>query len=218
MELSLIQKIFIFAPPFIFAVAVHEVAHGLAARALGDRTAEMMGRLTLNPIRHIDPMGSVLVPGMLLLSGAPFLFGWAKPVPVDIRNLHSPQRDMALVAAAGPISNLAMAVFWALLIHVAVMLQGASPLIGGALFEMARFGVLINVVLAVFNAIPIPPLDGSRVVVAAMSPRMAQRFLRFETYGFIVIALLLLSGLLWPVISPMMGGVARAVLVLTGHG
>ncbi|WP_028079046.1 site-2 protease family protein [Solimonas soli] len=201
-ELTLVQKIAVWALPVIFAITVHEAAHGFAARALGDRTAQMLGRLSFNPIRHIDPVGTILVPGLLLLLGG-FLFGWAKPVPVDYRNLKHPRRDMAIVAAAGPLSNGLMAVGWGLLLKLALAV-GADAGIWMAVRYMAVAGIVINLVLMVLNLLPLPPLDGGRVLTGLLPARAAYQYAKLEPYGmFILLGLVLVPGLLgailyWP--------------------
>jgi len=219
-NLTLVQSILLFAVPAVFAITVHEAAHGFAARHFGDRTAEVLGRLTLNPIKHIDPIGTVLVPlGLLVMSkttGAPLvLFGWAKPVPVGTRNLRNPQRDMALVAAAGPASNLAMAAGWTAVLAAAGAMQGSVPMTD-LLAYMAYFGVFFNVILAVFNMMPIPPLDGGRVVSGLLPPRAAMSFDRIEPFGMMIVIALLVSGLLWQVIGPIVGIVIGFFFRLTG--
>ena len=201
---TLIQKIAVWAVPVLLAITVHEVAHGFVARQFGDRTAALQGRLTLNPLRHVDPIGTVLVPLVLLLLPGNFLFGWAKPVPVDPRNLHNPRRDMAIVALAGPVSNLLMALFWALMIHAGVGLLETGNAFGRPLLLMGVAGIFINAVLMALNLLPLPPLDGGRVLVGVLPPRAAWMVARVEPYGiWILIALLvtgLLNSLLWPLL------------------
>ncbi len=200
-ELNTIQKLAVLALPVLFAITVHEAAHGWIADKLGDKTARMLGRITLTPIRHIDPIGTVIIPiGMFLLSG--FLFGWAKPVPVDTRNLRNPRRDMGLVAAAGPLSNLVMALFWALVLRLTVEFGDALPWAARPLLYMGSVGVLINAILMVLNLIPILPLDGGRVLSSLLPPRMAATFSRVEPYGLIIIVALLYFRVLGGLINP----------------
>ena len=164
LDLSLVQKISIWVVPVILGITVHEVAHGFIARKLGDNTAFMLGRLTLNPIKHVDPMGTILIPGVLLLLQAGFIFGYAKPVPINWKNLGNPKRDMALVAVAGPLANLLMAFGWALLLRLGVMLGDN----GLALVYMGIAGISINGILMVLNLLPLPPLDGGRVLTGLL--------------------------------------------------
>ena len=192
---SLIQLIAISALPILFAITVHEVAHGWVASKLGDQTARMLGRLTLNPVKHIDPIGTIAVPLLTLLMGG-MIFGWAKPVPVTWENLKHPKRDMALVAAAGPIANLLMAIFWIIVMKIAWLMVSLSPGLMQALISMGQAGILINLLLMVLNLLPIPPLDGSRVVSSLLSGRIAWRYNQLENYGLIIILLLLMSGIL----------------------
>ena len=178
-ELTTVQRIAVWALPILFAITVHEVAHGWVARRLGDPTAYMMGRLTLNPIRHIDPIGTVLVPLALTLMGG-FIFGWAKPVPVTWENLRNPKRDMVLVAAAGPLANLAMALLWALAMKVGVLLGDEARWVALPLIYMGFAGITINLVLMVLNLLPLPPLDGGRVVAGLLPDRRAPRAVRAD--------------------------------------
>ena len=197
----MVQKIAVWALPVLFAITLHEVAHGWAARALGDRTAEMLGRLSLNPIKHVDPMGTVVVPILMLMLGG-FLFGWAKPVPVGIRNLRNPRRDMPLVASAGPLSNLLMAVGWGILATVAISMDPSEGIWLGVLL-MARAGILINLILMVLNLLPFPPLDGGRVLTGLLPEAQARAVDRLEPYGLIILVVLMVTGVLskimfWP--------------------
>lgn len=199
--MSLVQKISIWALPVLFAITLHEVAHGWAARALGDRTAEMLGRLSLNPLRHVDPMGTIIVPVLLLALGG-FLFGWAKPVPVGVRNLSHPRRDMALVAVAGPLANGAMALGWGLVLKLTLMMGAEEGAWLGVRY-MAMAGIMINLVLMVLNLLPLPPLDGGRVLTGLLPERYARVMDRLEPYGLVILVALMATGILsrlmdWP--------------------
>ena len=200
-DLSLVQKISIWVVPVLLGITVHEVAHGWIARKLGDNTAFMLGRLTLNPLKHVDPMGTILIPGMLLLLQAGFIFGYAKPVPINWKNLRQPKRDMALVAVAGPVANLLMAVGWALLLRLGLLLGDN----GLALVYMGVAGITINAILMVLNLLPLPPLDGGRVLTGLLPGPWAYKFSRIEPYGFFILIGLLVTGILglilWPLIS-----------------
>jgi Zn-dependent protease len=193
-ELSLIQRIVVWILPVIFAITVHEVAHGWVARKCGDNTAYQQGRLTLNPMKHIDWFGTVILPGLLLLTGTGFIFGWAKPVPVDARNFKNPRKDMAWVALAGPVSNLLMAIAWALLARLGVLIKVEA--ISLPLIYMGVAGISINLVLALINLLPIPPLDGSRVVTGILPNYWAWQYNRLERYGFIILLVLLYTRIL----------------------
>ncbi len=208
-EVNLIQRIVIWALPVLFAITVHEVAHGWMALKLGDRTAMMLGRLTLNPIKHIDPIGTLLVPALMLLVGG-FIFGWAKPVPVTWENLRQPKRDMALVAAAGPLANLAMMVFWVVVLKLGLALAEDFSWVAQPLTYMSVAGIFINVVLMVLNLLPLPPLDGGRVVSGLLPDRLAWHYNRIEPYGFLILLVLfftqVLGKIMWPIISAVFGG------------
>ncbi|MCI0401710.1 MAG: site-2 protease family protein [Gammaproteobacteria bacterium] len=214
-ELSLVQKILVWAPPVLFAITFHEVAHGWMARRLGDPTAEMLGRLTLNPIKHVDPLGTVLVPILLLVAGG-FIFGWAKPVPVTWENLKHPKRDMAFVALAGPVANLLMIIFWAVLVKLAVVLTGPLDWVAQPLAYMGWAGVVINSILMILNLFPLPPLDGSRVLSAMLPGPMAWQLSRIEPYGLIILLILLVTGLLGKMLWPLVLGLQQLVYRLVG--
>ena len=195
-----LRQLSVWIIPGIFAITVHEVSHGFVARLCGDRTAEMVGRLTLNPLKHVDPMGTVVVPLVMLLLPGGFIFGWAKPVPVAQRNLKNPRRDMAIVAAAGPASNIVMAVIWALVAKLAVLLNLESLTLW--LVNVGAVGIVFNLVLAVVNLLPIPPLDGGRVVSNLLPAGVSDSFDRIEPYGFMIIIGLLVFGVLGHIIGP----------------
>lgn len=200
--LNLIQKLAIFVLPLIFAITVHETAHGWVAKQLGDNTAHMLGRLTLNPLKHIDPVGTILVPlALYLMTGYPF--GWAKAVPVDWRNLHHPKRDMGYVALAGPAANLLMALLWTMMIYLGLLLLKALPQFAVPLLFMGVAGVLINAVLMTLNLLPILPLDGGRILSALLPVKQAQLYARTEAFGLIVVVLLVVTGLLGAILQPM---------------
>jgi Zn-dependent protease len=206
--MDLLATIALYAVPVVFAITLHEAAHGYVARMFGDQTAWMLGRVTLNPLKHIDPVGTVLVPlGLLLLSklmgGGGFLFGWAKPVPVNFGNLRHPKRDMLWVAAAGPAANFVMALAWAYVARLAT---------SDGLVAMATAGVVINVVLMVLNLLPILPLDGGRIAVSLLPHRLAMSYARLEQYGFMLIIVLLATG----VLNQLMGPFVRFFLSLFG--
>jgi Zn-dependent protease len=210
LEFSLIQKIAIWILPVLFAITVHEVAHGWVALKFGDRTAQMMGRLTLNPLKHIDPYGTILVPGLLLVLGG-FIFGWAKPVPVTFQNLRNPKKDMAWVALAGPMSNLLMAIIWALLAKFAVILLQSGVSFAEPLVYMGAAGVLINVMLMALNLLPLPPLDGGRILTSLLPGPLAWQVSRIEPYGFFILLGLLYFGLLSMVLGPVISFVIRVL-------
>lgn len=211
---DLIQTIAIYAIPVVFAITLHEAAHGYVARHFGDRTAFMLGRISLNPVRHIDAVGTVIVPLLILVTsklfgGAGILFGWAKPVPVNFHALRHPKRDMLWVAAAGPAANLAMALAWALVLKVALVLPKGDYSLPLSL--MAEAGVTVNIVLMVLNLLPILPLDGGRIAVSLLPDRLALGYARLEPFGFpILLALIfipphVLGALMMPMVRASIG-------------
>lgn len=215
--LSTVQRIAVLILPVLFAITVHEAAHGWVAKQLGDSTAKMLGRVTLNPLKHIDPLGTVILPlGMYLLTG--FLFGWAKPVPVNWKNLRKPRRDMALVAIAGPGANLLMALMWAVIARVGYGLASASEWIALPLIYMGAAGVLINAILMLLNLMPILPLDGGRVVASLLPPRMALQYSRSEPWGLFIVVGLLATGILSSVLGPLVGLTQKWIFTLVGLG
>jgi Zn-dependent protease len=203
---QIVQLIAVLALPLLFAITVHEAAHGWVANRLGDHTAFMLGRVTFNPIKHIDPVGTVVVPLTILLlsslGGMTFMFGWAKPVPVDWRNLRHPRRDMALVAIAGPGVNLAMALLWGLMIKLGIVLLDVSEWVAMPMIYMGSAGVLINLVLMTLNLFPLLPLDGGRVFESLLPPRLAYAFSRLEPFGLIILLALLFTGILGKLLTP----------------
>lgn len=191
------------APHLLVAVILHEIAHGLVAERLGDPTARMLGRITLNPVKHIDPFMTIILPGLFILSGSPVVFGGAKPVPVDTRNFRDPRRDMALVAVAGPITNLTIAGFWAYLFKGLGMFLPLEFLVPAV--EFFLYGVVINLGLAVFNLIPFPPLDGGRIAVGVLPRRLADRLSSLERFGLFFVVALLYTDVLDKVLTPLIG-------------
>lgn len=202
---SFIRELAIVAVPVLIAITCHEAAHGYAAWRLGDPTAKHAGRLTFNPIRHIDPVGTILFPLILVLIKSPFLFGWARPVPVDPRYFQNPVKGMMLVSLAGPGTNFALALGFAFIFHVlivvgAILGTGKSVIIPLAL--MAQYGVLVNLILGLFNLLPIPPLDGSKILAGFLPPGGARMMYGLERYGFVIIIVLLMTGVLQKVLLP----------------
>ena len=202
METNLVTEILMWIVPLALAIILHEVAHGWVALKFGDTTARDLGRLTLNPVPHVDPVGTVIVPGLLMVTGAPFLFGWAKPVPVLVHRLKNPRRDMIWVALAGPGANLLMAIFWALLGKL--ILSGMDPNSTSFLFLMGVVskGIIINIVLMIFNLLPMLPLDGGRVVHGLLPREMGDKFAVTEQWGMFIVVALLATGVLSKIISP----------------
>jgi len=201
MHLTFIQKIVIWALPVLFAITIHEVAHGWVASKLGDKTALMLGRLTLNPFKHIDLIGTILVP-LILLTFSNFIFGWAKPVPINPRNFQHRRRDMLLVAIAGPFTNLLMAFIWGGIMKLGLIMMGVNNSWALPIVLMGQAGILINVVLMVFNLIPIPPLDGSHFISALIPGRWAYHYDKVGRFGFFIVLLLIVTGVLIYILGP----------------
>ncbi len=209
---AIIRGISIWALPVVLAVVLHEVAHGWVADKLGDNTARFMGRLTLNPLKHIDPFGTLLIPLMLIIAGSPFLFGYARPVPVDFRKLRNPRRDMVWVAVAGPVTNLLLALASTALLAVVVQLPHSMIWMAEPLALMCQASIIINLVLFIFNLLPLPPLDGGRVAVGLLPGPVAYQLARLEPYGFLIIVALLLFGVLQKLIGPLVMGGSFALI------
>jgi len=203
-EFTLIQQICIWAVPVLLAITLHEAAHAYVANRCGDNTAKMFGRLSLNPLRHIDPVGTVLMPVLIgVLTQFNFVIGYAKPVPINWSLLRHPRRDMILVTLAGPFSNFLMAFLWAGAFKIATLLHPEIYMPALFLLVSARAGMIINLVLAFLNLLPIPPLDGSRVVTSLLPPRQAMIYARIEPYGFLILILLVLTGVLGIILTPL---------------
>ena len=213
MENKLIM-VLVYAIPVIFAITLHEAAHGYVAKHFGDKTAWMLGRVSLNPIRHIDPLGTILLPLVtVMLSG--FMFGWAKPVPVNFANLRHPKRDMFWVAAAGPVSNLIQAMLWAV-VAKALMVAGWNSLVAQFWFAVALAGIGWNVVIAVFNLFPVLPLDGGRILASVLPNRISYAYQGTERYGMIILVLLIMTGVLGKLLSPLVYGAVNAIYAIFG--
>jgi len=211
---SMMHGISIWALPVLFAVVLHEVAHGWVADMLGDDTARWMGRLTLNPIKHIDPIGTIGIPLLLIVVGSPFLFGYAKPVPINFNKLRRPKQDMVWVALAGPITNVLLALASALLLFLVVKLPATMGWVIEPVALMAQASIIINLVLCIFNLLPLPPLDGGRVAVGMLPGPLAYQLSRLEPYGFLIIVALLAFGWLQVLIGPLVMGGAQSLI---GH-
>lgn len=210
----MMQKVAVWSLPILFAITVHEVAHGWVAKRLGDPTAMMLGRLTLNPIKHVDPVGTFLVPLILMIAHLP-VFGWAKPVPVTWENLKHPKRDMALVAAAGPGANLLMALLWAAIMRLGLELSAGDTMwLGRPLAYMGFAGIEINIVLMVLNLLPLPPLDGGRILAGLLPGPLSWQVNRLEPYGFFILLGLLATGLLSYVMNPPINGLVSLIFSL----
>jgi Zn-dependent protease len=211
---ALIQTITLAAIPVLFAITLHEAAHGYVARHFGDHTAALAGRISLNPIRHIDPVGTILLPLLTLFVGG-ILFGWAKPVPVNFSALRRPKQDMLWVALAGPASNLMMAVGWAIVARLDWMLLAESDYFE-ALLGMAQIGIKINVVLMILNLLPLPPLDGGRIAVSLLPYRQAHQLARIEPYGMYILIFLAVTPLLGWILSPFFGIAMSLFRIISG--
>lgn len=212
---TILEAITIWTIPVIFAITLHEAAHGYVASKLGDPTAKMLGRITANPLKHIDLVGTVIVPLILIVLGG-FIFGWAKPVPITWENLRKPKRDVALVSAAGPLSNLLMAIFWTLIIRLALMLGSSVDSASIFLVYIGVAGVIINTVLMILNMIPLPPLDGGRVLGALLPGPWSWQLSRIEPYGLPILILLLVTGMLGKIIGPLITVVVSLLIGLSG--
>lgn len=218
-KLSLIQQISVTLLPLLFAITLHEVAHGWVAGQLGDYSAEKAGRLSINPLRHIDPFGTVLLPGLLLLAGyltggPGFLFGWAKPVPVDQAKFGNPRRDMALVAVAGPLANFFMAILWATIAKFGILLQ--SSFASEAMVLMGGIGISINLILMILNLLPVPPLDGSKILAGLLPAPWAWKFSKLEPYGIYILIALLATGILGPILRLPLSALRQLVAGIAG--
>jgi len=211
-----LYKILLVLIPIITAITLHEAAHGWVAFKLGDSTARDLGRITINPVKHIDPIGTVVIPIVMIIATG-FAFGYAKPVPVNVRNFQHPQKDMALVALAGPLSNFIMAIFWVLVLSVSIKLMPHGEALS-ALKYMAGVGVIINIVLMVVNLLPILPLDGGRILTGVLPFKWAAVFVRTEKLGMLLVILLLVTGILGKILSPMVDMVQKHLFSLFGLG
>lgn len=208
-------NILVYVIPVIFAITLHEAAHGFVAKRFGDSTAWMLGRVTLNPAKHIDPIGTVLVPlATVALSG--FMFGWAKPVPVNFNNLRNPRRDAIWVAGAGPASNLLQAILWAVVARLLAETVSPTGRVGVFWFSVAEAGVMVNVVFAILNLFPLLPLDGGRIVMSLLPRRLSHAYSRTEPYGMVVLILLVVSGALGWLMRPLVSGTLGAINSLFG--
>jgi len=215
MDATTIQKITIWVLPVLLAVSLHEAAHAWMADKKGDPTSRLMGRLTFNPLKHIDPIGTILVPTLMIVFTG-FAFGWAKPVPVDARNLKDPKKDMMWVAMAGPASNFIMAVLWAIFLNISVMFVDSRSTMSLFFLLMPVAGITINVILGVLNLLPIPPLDGGRIMAGMLSPRASLQYSKIEPYGFFIIIAMMLTGLLSYIIFPVIAVFLMILSAISG--
>lgn len=216
-ELTTVQTIAAAALPLLLAITLHEAAHGWSAHRLGDNTAYMLGRVTINPLKHIDPLGTIVAPiAIYILSGFSFAFGWAKPVPVNFSRLRNIRRDTALVAFAGPASNLLMLVAWALVAKIVLSTAGADYFVNSFIGAMTKFGILINSILAALNLLPLLPLDGGRILNSWLPVKLSQAYEKIEPYGLFIILGLLFTGILSPLLYAVMNIINTAVFTLIG--
>jgi Zn-dependent protease len=212
---NIVSTVTVYALPVLFAITLHEVAHGWVASKFGDKTALRLGRVTLNPLKHIDPIGTILVPLVFVILGG-FIFGWAKPVPVDFRNLKNPRRDGALVALAGPFSNLLMAVFWGCIAKLGMMFVNNGMTNFKFFFYMGVAGIQINLMLGILNLIPLPPLDGSRVVSSALPRKIGYVYDSIEPYGIFILLFLIGTGFLTAIVMPPLGYLSNILFSFFG--
>ena len=215
MDATTIQKIAIWILPVLLAVSLHEAAHAWMADKMGDSTAKSLGRLTFNPFKHIDPIGTILVPTIMILTTG-FAFGWAKPVPIDVRNFHNPKKDMMWVALAGPMSNFIMAFLWAVFLNISIFFIDSRSTISLFLLLMPVAGITINVILGVLNLLPIPPLDGGRIMAGLLPTSLAVKYSKIEPFGFFIIIALMLTGLLSTIIFPVINVVLITLSTISG--
>ncbi len=208
---NFLMQVLIYAPSVIFAITLHEAAHGYVAKHFGDTTAYMLGRVTLNPLKHIDPIGTIVVPLLTAFTG--FIFGWAKPVPVNFHNLRHPKRDMLWVAAAGPGSNIVQALIWAFVAKVLFDMQGP---VATYWFQVAEGGILVNLILAILNLFPILPLDGGRILASLLPARVSYAYQGTERFGMIILVLLIVSGVLGWLMRPVLVACITAIYALFG--
>ncbi|MFY7698497.1 MAG: site-2 protease family protein [Legionella sp.] len=215
LTLTIIQKIAVWTIPLLLAITLHEAAHAWAANRLGDNTAKALGRLSFNPFHHIDPIGTLCVPILIgILSQFSFIFGWAKPIPINWHQLNDPKRDIALVAVAGPLANILMAIIWMAVFKIAINFNPHESTIALFFLLSAQAGLLINLILAIMNLLPIPPLDGSRILVSMLSPKQAATYLKIEPYGFMILLLLCVTGILGWLLNPALIGCLQLLEII----
>ena len=214
-NLSTSQIILVAIIPVLFAIVLHEIAHGWAAYKLGDKTAYMLGRLSLNPIKHIDPIGTILIPIILYMSVG-FIAGYAKPVPIDWRNFSNPKRDTAIVAVAGPAANLVMSIAWAILALIVSSLLMGMEVLAQFLLNMAIIGIFVNILLMVINLIPIPPTDGGRIAVSLLPNNLGLLLSKIEPYGLYILLILMLTGILGKIVSPIINIISYITYSIVG--